>query len=100
MLTDADPTPFSLTGDDDKMTARKTLWAIKSWDDLIAWADRLRVNTGSRNAWCILGDCLRRDPVDCQPGPDEEYIRMASRLAVRNADPSYRGYTPWGDIHD
>ena len=48
----------------------------------------------------FLSDCLLRDPVDCQPGPDEEYIRMASRLAVRNADPSYRGYTPWGDIHD
>ncbi len=80
------------------MTAAETLWGIKGMADLLAWAERLGVETENRDAWCIVDDCLRRDPVDCASGPSEEYVRMASRLAVRNADPSYRGYTPYGTI--
>jgi len=76
----------------------RTLWNIKRWDDLEAWARQLGVVTGGREAWCIVDECLEKDPIDCKFGPSEEVVGMAARMAVRNADPQYRGYTPFGDI--
>jgi hypothetical protein len=80
------------------MSDKRTLWQIKRWEDLAAWAGQLGVVTGGREAWCIVDECLERDPIDCESGPSEEAVGMAARMAVRNADPQYRGYTPFGDI--
>lgn len=80
------------------MTASENLWNITSLDCLIEWANQLGVEAEDRHAWAILDECMDRDPIDCNSGPTEEYLRMAARMAVRNADPSYRGYTPFGEI--
>jgi hypothetical protein len=77
--------------------AASQLTRINSMADLLAWADRLGVETENRDAWCIVDECMDRDPLDCT-GLRAEYVRMGARMAVRNADPSYRGYTPFGDI--
>ncbi len=80
------------------ITSQERLWSLKSREELLAWAQEVGIQTGNQYTWAILEHILEADPPKCEPGPDEEWVRIAARLAVRNCDPEYRGYTPWGNI--
>jgi len=77
-----------------------TIYDVKNSDDLQRLADERGIDINwTRPPWSIVSTLTEdHEAQDCAPGPDEEVLRMASRIAVRNVDPQYRGYTPFGDI--
>ena len=75
-----------------------TIFGVRDSDDLRRLATAAGVVLDwSQPTWVLVG-LVNDHGLVVAAGPDEEYLRMASRLAVRNVDPDYRGYTPWGAI--
>ena len=74
------------------------VYDVKSWEDLCNLRTEAGLETdSSAHTWSLVDD-VKDHGLSVSPGPDEEYQRMACRLAVRNADPEYHGYTPFGAI--
>jgi hypothetical protein len=77
-----------------------TIFDVKGWSDLVALRQEAGLDTGSgRPTWALVEEVRDHGLRPCRPGPEEEISRMACRVATRNADPGYRGYTPFGEIN-
>lgn len=77
-----------------------TIFEVRTADDLTALANQRGIDLDwSRPAWALV-DLVIRDHEyrTVRSGPPEEVLRIAARRAVREVDPDYRGYTPFGNI--
>lgn len=77
-----------------------TIYQAKTIDDLKSIADEreILINWDSPT-WSIVSALTEDHEYDwVKPGNQAEFLRMACRVAVKNCDPNYRGYTPFGDI--
>lgn len=76
------------------------IYQAKTMDDLKSIADEreILINWDS-HTWAIVSTLTKDHECEwVKPGKEAEFLLMACRIAVKNCDPNYKGYTPFGDI--